>query len=82
VKTEYRYLKFEEKPSTGKTKIYLVKAVRDGAVLGHIKWYNTWRQYCFFPVMQTLYNKSCLEDVVHFIDQLANERKLEGKKVS
>lgn len=47
----------------------------DGIILGLIKWYSPWRQYCFFPWKDTLYAKSCLDDISHFINQLMEARK-------
>ena len=41
-----------------------------------IKWYGSWKQYCYFPDGQTLYSRSCLKDICDFILQLNVERKL------
>lgn len=42
--------------------------------LGVLKWYVSWRQYCFFPQPETVFNKGCLEDINHFITQLMEAR--------
>ena len=48
-----------------------------GTDLGWVRWECRWRQYCFFPIGTTLYSKSCLDDISHFINQLMELRKKE-----
>ena len=44
------YLEFNEMPSEGrKTKIFQVCSKKHGYPLGEVKWFNKWRQYCFYP---------------------------------
>jgi hypothetical protein len=56
----------------------------DGEVeLGEVKWYGRWRCYAYFPVNDTLYEKTCLRDIANFCekktrDQLASSE--EGKE--
>lgn len=50
-----------------KTRDYLLVNNNSSAVLGCIKWYGAWRQYCFFPQGNTVWSMSCLEDIKSFI---------------
>lgn len=62
----------EKKP---KTNIYSVVNISGDYSLGKIKWYPAWRQYCFFPEEQTIWNKDCLQEIKIFIQKLMNDRK-------
>jgi hypothetical protein len=48
--------------------------------IGVIKWYSAWRQYCFFPEFNTIWNKECLNSVNEVITELMNARKTASKK--
>jgi len=74
MKTEYKYLKFEEIPFTGKTKKYQCSNKKVGGELGIIKWFPSWRQYCFFPTTQAVYSAGCLNDIADFIKELKEEK--------
>jgi hypothetical protein len=43
---------------------------RSGEELGQVKWYQPWRQYCYFPTVQAVYSTGCLNDIRDFIEQL------------
>ena len=76
MKTEYQYLTFELMPEqSSKTSAWFCKNKRSGTVLAHVKFHPPWRQYCFFPVIQAVYNKGCLSDISDFLNQLQEERK-------
>ena len=62
---------------TGKTKIYELSPKDDHRiVLGHIQWFGRWRKYAFFPFSETVYETQCLTDIVNFLNELMDERKL------
>lgn len=70
---EYLYFKLVgHKP---RTDVYEVRAKSDDFILGTIKWYAPWRQYCFFPTEDKVFSKGCLNQVNEFIDKLMEERK-------
>ncbi len=69
------YMEFFRSGYTGKTEVYDVLSKRSGAILGHVKWYGAWHQYCFFPSPQCVFNNGCLNDIVEFIQGLMEERK-------
>lgn len=46
-----------------KTEVWCVRATRDYALLGTIKWFGRWRQYAFFPEPGTIFNPDCLAEI-------------------
>lgn len=75
-----RWVDFTELKNPGrKTKIWAVTS-KAGFHLGVIKWWGSWRQYCFFPDGDTLYNRECLGDIAIFIDQVMNLWRTERAK--
>ena len=81
---ETEYLVFAtEKIEGRKTKIVHVINKSNTNELATIEWYGNWRQYCFLPSNDfcTVWNNTCLTDVIAVIDQLMKERqKLEKPK--
>jgi len=74
---ETKYLNFfliEEKP---KTQVFRIASKKDewDDELAEIEWYPEWRQYCFMPVVYTVWNDSCLKDIVEFLEFLRQEHK-------
>jgi hypothetical protein len=55
-------------PSTGKTQHFDVVNRRAEFLLGQIRWYGAWRQYCFFPNHDGIFNKGCLDTIAEFCD--------------
>jgi hypothetical protein len=68
------YLDFVLVRDTGKTKVYSVDSRSQGARLAILNWYGPWRQYTLSPEPDTVWNKTCLLDVINFIDKLMRER--------
>lgn len=70
------YLAFQDAtPPDRKTRITEVTAVSSGILLGKIKWYGAWRQYCFFPEPGCLFNVGCLETITRNVDVLNKQRR-------
>lgn len=66
--TKYMAFKLiEQKP---KTQVWAVLNNKSGFRLGVIEWYGPWRQYCFFPTADTVFNIGCLFDISNFIKGL------------
>jgi hypothetical protein len=61
------YLQFDLIESKPKTDVYAVINTQFNQRLGVVKWYASWRQYCFFPDSDTLYHKDCLREIANFI---------------
>lgn len=71
------YLDFERiyvTPVT-KTQIWAVRPRNSGQVLGFVKWFGRWRQYCFFPQPDTIWNRDCMGEVMGLIRRLMEERR-------
>ena len=67
-----KYLEFRVYKQNPKTNIYEVLSKLHGIRLGFIKWYGVWRCYSFFPEDCTIFNSSCLQDIINFITNLKN----------
>ena len=76
---QYQYL-VNPKDEKSKTWIWFVLNKSTDYVLGTIKWYSQWRQYCFFPSADTVFNVKCLVDIQDFIQKaMAQWRASRGK---
>ena len=70
MKVAYKYIyfvKIEDKP---KTSVWECRSRSSQALLGIVKWYSPWRQYCFLPESDTVFNVGCHKDINDFIGQL------------
>lgn len=72
-----KWISFQEVQTQKKTKTFTITANEGGQVLGEVKWYAPWRKYSFFPSQNTLFETQCLKDIVEFIENLHNERRVE-----
>jgi len=78
-----KYLKFHKaKKQNPKTMVYLVRTNdMRGILLGEIRWYVQWRQYGFYPVDGTVFEKTCLADLSDFCNKLNfYQRKLRNRR--
>jgi len=79
MKTEYEYIWFDAISLPGedgrKTGVWQCLAIEGNARLGLVKWYPSWRKYCFFPERETVFHGGCLLDINDFIRQLMDARK-------
>ena len=39
-----------------------------GTLLGHIKWFAIWKQYCFYP-LNCILDKTCMREISDFCEQ-------------
>jgi len=62
----------DEKP---KTSVFDVINIKSGDRLGIIRWYGSWRQYCFFPHEETIFNSDCMQYIIDFMRELMEKRK-------
>ena len=73
-----KWLKFELVENKQKTSVWNVVNKND-EVLGIVKWYPQWRQYCFKSFWdydrETIYSQSCLRDIANFIKEQMDKRK-------
>lgn len=66
-----KYMLFQEQtPRRGKTAVVQVINKRSQGLLGMIHWHPAWRQYCFFPEPNCVFNDSCLQEIIAFMGEL------------
>jgi hypothetical protein len=76
---ETKYLIFEALQIKGrKTKHISVMNKSSNEEIATINWYPAWRQYCFMPepFFRTVWNNTCMTDVISVINQLMKERQI------
>ena len=76
---ETKYLTFASENIKGRrTKIIHIINKSNINEIGTIEWYGNWRQYCFMPSLEfnTVWNNTCLTDVVSVINKLMKEREI------
>ena len=76
-----KYLKFIVIRFKPKTMVIAVVSRSSDEELGRIEWYCAWRQYCFMPHSNTIWNNNCLVDVQNFITALMIKRKPKPKTI-
>lgn len=65
-----KYLEFEKLPKkwpNAKTDKWTIASKSTRAELGIIEWHSPWRRYVFYPYAGTIWDTSCLADVMTFI---------------
>ena len=75
-----QYLDFVLVNDTGKTRVYSVDSRSQGSRLAVIRWYGAWRQYVIEPEPKTIWNATCLQDVIAFIARLMEARRYRGPR--
>lgn len=51
-----------------KTRQFSVFNTSNRALLGYVKWFAFWRQYCFYP-LNSVFDSQCLEQVALFMKE-------------
>jgi hypothetical protein len=75
MQTSFQYISFELIRSTGKTGFWLCRNLEHGDVLGEVRWYGPWRQYCLVAQTGVVLSAGCLKDIQAFIEFLMEGRK-------
>jgi len=52
----------------------------EGLLLGKIKWFGRWRKYAFFPESGTLYEGTCMTEIVEFLKVVTNEHRTQNRR--
>ena len=68
--TKYRHIHFVEVPQKGAKKMYEIFNTKSGVSLGGVFWYSAWRRFCVAPESGSVFDVTCLQDIIHFIGQL------------
>lgn len=66
---------FKDLKKPPKTDNWFIYTKTDNFLLGYIKWFNRWRCYAFYPEVETVFEKSCMQDITDFIVKLMDQRK-------
>jgi hypothetical protein len=74
---QYIYIEFKLVEQKPKTSVYHVLNKRYGDVLGTIKWYAQWRQYCFVPSLTGL--REMFADEFLYPDRFYEKNELQAK---
>ena len=77
MKLDYKYITMIKKEDKPKTSVFDVYTKSGDTVLGEIKWFPRWRQYCFFPEDDCVFSKGCMADINDFMDE---QMKIRGKE--
>jgi hypothetical protein len=52
-----------------KTYVIEIASASSKELLGTIRWYGPWRQYCFYPI-NSLFNHGCLDVIARYLKYL------------
>jgi hypothetical protein len=68
------YITFNDghKSQSGKTKTWNVTNAA-GRSLGAVRWWASWRRYCFFPADDTVLEQVCMREIAVFIEERTRE---------
>lgn len=69
-----KYIDFELVYQLPKTARFAVRNIKSQSIVGYVKWYNGWRQYCFFPEPDCIFSSECLNDIINFIQNEEEKR--------
>jgi len=83
MKTENKYIKIVEDENTigeRKTKTFDIVNKNGEYYIGQIYWYGAWRQYCFFPYEDMVFNSTCLELIIAFLNDINEKHRTNWKQ--
>lgn len=55
--------------------LFIIYYGYDNNCLGQIRWFSSWRKFCFYPNMDTIWDNKCLCEVVEFLDTINKDYK-------
>jgi len=59
-----------EEVAGGRTTRYRVMAKRPHHIIGWVRWYGPWKEWCFLPLEGTIWSADCLRDVLELLNTL------------
>lgn len=80
MKMRYTYVYFYLQAQTSKTKVWRCRNNKNQNLLGTVKWFSRWRQYCFFPETNTIFSIGCMKDIMYFIEQVKEDYNVNKEK--
>jgi hypothetical protein len=81
VKDISKYVWFHNDPMNNKpkTEVWDILSKSGNVLLGRVKYFANWRQYCFFPEGGCIFSKGCMNDINNFIEELNKVQRLTNK---
>lgn len=76
-----KYITFDIVGSTAQTDVINILSISSQFILGQIRWYGPWRQYCFMPSARSVFNRTCMGEIVDKINELMDERRRVAAKI-
>ena len=75
------YIEFVQrtKPENKKTSVWEIYDKENESYLGLVKFYEAWREYCFFAAPCTIFEWICLREIADFCEERTREWR-ENKK--
>lgn len=77
-KSEY-FEVIEQKIDKRKTAIYEIWHI-ENYPLGEIKWFASWRKFCFFPNKDTVWDMKCLVEILDLLNDINSKYKEDKEK--
>jgi hypothetical protein len=81
-----KWIRFEEwrRIPERKTQTWIVlsAASKEREELGAVKWFGRWRQYAFFPLQRTVFERQCLRDIADFCESETKARRIAASSTS
>ena len=74
--SEYVWFHNQSKYNKPKTEVWDVLTKGSNYLLGEIKYYARWRQYCFFPKDKPVFSVGCMQDIINFTKELTKNKNL------
>jgi len=75
---KYMEAQLLEQEPDAKTQRWQIRSKGDGSVLGVVKWFGPWSQYCFFVMDVAVFSAGCFKDLTSFLEEL-NRKHKQGK---
>ena len=79
IKTRFLFIQLL---SRAKTDVWAVYNKKTPELLGDVRWYDPWRQYCFYPrkeyhfyTNEAVLNADCLARIIDLLAALENDRR-------
>ncbi len=71
-KISFEHIHFEKTEDKPKTSVWECRNNKSGDLLGHVKYWPSWRQYCFLTSSEygIILSVGCMADIQKFIERL------------
>ena len=80
MKTENQYIKIVETKGARKTRCFDIWNKKADYIVGEIYWYGAWRQYCLLALEGMVFNNTCLELIINFLNDINEKHRSNWKQ--